>query len=180
MSESPLMPAGRGPDSSARAGGAEGAGYCVFQVSGHRCALPASVVLEVALAHKLLPVPLTPPWMLGLHNLRGRPLGVVDLETLTGSTLVRSSLDPAEIGLLVLKVDGAQFAVRVDRVEGFVAAADARLAGVVGEGLEASAVRGVLALAGGEAATLLCEQEIVSRVRTIGNGRPALPVAATA
>src|SRR5687768_3632061 len=52
---------------------------CVFWLSGQRFAVDAVVVGEVVAVPQVMPVPATPDWLVGLCNLRGVALAVLDL-----------------------------------------------------------------------------------------------------
>src|SRR5262245_43307592 len=70
---------GSGKGSGRGRGARAGQYVCVFWLGGDRYALDAVLVREVVAVPALLPVPMTPPWLLGLCNLRGVALAVVDL-----------------------------------------------------------------------------------------------------
>jgi chemotaxis signal transduction protein len=50
-----------------------------FEIRGRRCALPVSVVREVAAAPAVTPVPLAPPLLRGLAPVHGRVLPLIDV-----------------------------------------------------------------------------------------------------
>lgn len=50
-----------------------------FEVSGQQFVAPIGEVSEVLLMPELTPIPLTKPWLLGVANVRGRLLPLVDL-----------------------------------------------------------------------------------------------------
>ena len=61
--------------------------YCVFNVSERRIGIPMTSVREIV-EHSLIhptPVPLTPPFVQGLFNLRGQILPFLDLSTFVGA-----------------------------------------------------------------------------------------------
>ena len=160
-----------GHDAAPRTGAAR---YCVFALGSRSYALPASVVIEVASTERLLTVPLTRDWILGVHNLRGRPLTVVDL----GRVLGDEGLPPAgdALTLLVVRLGGAQFAFAIDRVEGF--AGDESVAALeAARELEHPAVAGLIARPGGRTITVLSDGELASRVvrvaHVVRGGAPA-------
>lgn len=155
------MVEGRTPTGREAAPGSGAARHCVFALGGRSYALPAAVVIEVATTERLLTVPHTREWILGVHNLRGRPLTVVDL----GRVLGDSAMPPAgdALTLLVVRMGGAQFAFAIDRVEGF--AGDEGVAALeAARELEHPAVVGILARPGGQSVTVLSDAELVSRV----------------
>lgn len=89
---------------------------CSFWMAGQPFALDAVLVGEVLAVPRLLPVPLTPPWLLGLHNLRGIALAVVDL----GRVLDLPGEPPAPgsaLNVLVLRSEDLTVGIRIDRVD---------------------------------------------------------------
>jgi purine-binding chemotaxis protein CheW len=56
-----------------------------FRVGAENFALPVTQVLEVAELGELAPVPGAPPSVLGVRNLRGQVLPVIDLATVLGT-----------------------------------------------------------------------------------------------
>src|SRR6185295_16861246 len=57
---------------------------CTCWIGGECYAIDTVLVAEVVAVAKVLPVPLSPPWLIGLHNLRGTPLVVGDLAQILG------------------------------------------------------------------------------------------------
>lgn len=53
--------------------------YCTFFVAGHYCGIPVDRVQEVLRRQQLTPVPLAPPVIAGLVNLRGQLVTAMDL-----------------------------------------------------------------------------------------------------
>lgn len=83
----------------------------VVDVDGHRCALPADVVVEIHPAVQLARLPDAPEVVVGMVNRRGRPLPVLDLRRRLG--LPGRSLRP-EDRLVVLALPGREVALLVD------------------------------------------------------------------
>lgn len=83
----------------------------IVDVAGHRCALPADVVVEIHPAVQLSPLPDAPEVVLGLLNRRGRPVPVLDLRR-------RLGLPPRSLGvddhLVVVQLLDRQMALLVD------------------------------------------------------------------
>ncbi len=50
-----------------------------FRLGSHWCGIPLEMVQEAVVAGEVTPVPLSPPEIVGLINLRGRIITVVDL-----------------------------------------------------------------------------------------------------
>jgi chemotaxis signal transduction protein len=146
-----------------------GQNVCVFWLGGHRYALDAVHVAEVVAVPGTVPVPLTPPWLLGLCNLRGTALVVIDLPAVLGLPETFAA-DPERSGLvvLVLRVHGLLVGARIDRVEA-VYRFDAAHFEATPARDEHPAVRGLLEFGerGGFLATLLDDQEIRARLKDL-------------
>jgi len=53
--------------------------YVSFYLAGETCAVGIQRAREIVEYDTITPVPLTPPWILGVMNLRGRVVPVIDL-----------------------------------------------------------------------------------------------------
>lgn len=90
-----------------------------FELSGARCALPASQMVEVQRAVALTPLPRSPPVVEGVINLRGKLVPVIDIRTKLG--LPAQPLSPSNHMLIVQTSQGSPgavgrtLAIRVDR-----------------------------------------------------------------
>jgi purine-binding chemotaxis protein CheW len=159
--------AGSGRDS--RAGRARaGQNVCVFWLGGQRYALDAVLVREVVAVPGLLPVPMTPPWILGLCNLRGVALAVVDLGGVLDLKTPAAASSAAGTVVLVLRPGGMDVGVRIDRVEAVYRFDAARVE--PGTALdEHPAVKGLLGFdsRGGFVATLLDEGRLATRLKEL-------------
>jgi purine-binding chemotaxis protein CheW len=90
---------------------------CVFRVAGERFAVLTSIVQELVREPAVADVPLSPPEMIGIFNLRGTPTVALDAARVIGgegqnlreNTIVRQAL--------VLRLDGLNVALAVDEVE---------------------------------------------------------------
>lgn len=91
-----------------------GAVECVtFRLEGTDYAMPLRSVVEVLRMVRLTPYPEGPRWFVGMLNLRGSGLGVVDLRLRLG----RPPLDPSpEMAILVVRAGGQTFGLIVDEV----------------------------------------------------------------
>lgn len=133
----------------------------VFALGEERLALPMSAVREIVRPLPLAPVPRAPGFLLGLANLRGRVLPVLDLRRLVGAE-PREPDDATRV--LVLEWRGSRLGLVVDAVRRVLeAAADALetargaaaalatdvLAGVVRDGAEVVQVLDLEALLDG-------------------------------
>ncbi len=85
----------------------------VFRLKGEEFALDIASVREIVRAQRLTPVPLTPPFILGLTNLRGQIIPVVDVRLRLG--LEASAIDDRS-RLLVVELEGHPSGLLVDEV----------------------------------------------------------------
>jgi chemotaxis signal transduction protein len=149
----------------------EGIHACVFWLGGQRYALDTVDVLEAITLLQMVPVPLSPPWLLGLTSLRGTPLPIVDLPLVLGlpadAEASFANVGGAGLPALVLRVEGALLGGRVDRIEAVYAFEGARLEAAASSA-EHPAVRGLLDV-GRVAipATLLDHDELARRVNEL-------------
>lgn len=93
----------------------------VFQANGRRYALPHDCVQEIVRPMQLARAPLAPEPLLGLGNLRGAVLPVVDLAALLGS---KASAD-GERGRILVLADANPVGLKVEQVDGLVTTAGA-------------------------------------------------------
>jgi chemotaxis signal transduction protein len=114
-----------------------------FSVAGQRCLLELAWLQEVRPLQDLLPVPLAPGALLGVAQLRGRLLAVLDLAALLG---VEAGREPAT-RLLVLGHAAPVFAVAAGEVHGLrrLPPQDAERRSQPLEGLRPEIVRAVTA-----------------------------------
>ena len=82
-----------------------------FRVGSENYALPVAQVLEVADLGQLAPVPGSPPAVLGVRNLRGQVLPVIDLATVLGT----GRDGPAE-KLVITEEAGRRAGLAIDEV----------------------------------------------------------------
>ena len=91
--------------------------HVVFSLADLRCAVPIRNVAEIDLVPRITPVPHVPEWVLGVTNLRGDIVSVVDLGSLCGL-----AAPAAEAPRRILVVRGAPgdtaACLVVDKVEG--------------------------------------------------------------
>lgn len=52
---------------------------CLFTISGEMFAVPVIMLTEIIITQKIFPVPTTPPFVLGVINLRGTIVPIVDI-----------------------------------------------------------------------------------------------------
>jgi purine-binding chemotaxis protein CheW len=102
----------------------------VFEIDGRRFALPASSVRELVRAVAIVPLPMAPPIVEGVIDLRGQVVPVVDIRPRLG--LEPRPVEPAD-HLIIARSRGRLVALRVDRALELVAtAADGREPGAAG------------------------------------------------
>ena len=125
-----------------------GVRYLITEVAGQRMAWELAMVREIVPTRAVTRLPGAPAWVLGLLNLRGTVLTVVDLAA-------RLSL-PAGAGesVVVLDVDGRALGVRVDRVRSVAAAEEVTVEGVEAARGAEGLVSGMVRLAEGPAALM--------------------------
>jgi chemotaxis signal transduction protein len=110
--------------------------YLVAKAAGQRIAFRVDVVREIIPSRGMTRLPGTDAWVLGLLNLRGTVLTVVDLSVRFGAPVGGASI-------VVIEVDGRTFGVQVEQVESMADVADvlvtpveeARSAGGLASGL---------------------------------------------
>ncbi len=88
---------------------------CLFTVSGARLAVDVRSAREVALFDELTPVPRAPRHLVGVANLRGTVVPIVDVGPLLGRPALRA---PRSVRTLVLREGPLLAAVVVDAVLG--------------------------------------------------------------
>jgi purine-binding chemotaxis protein CheW len=82
-----------------------------FRVGAESFALPVEQVLEVAELGELSPVPGAPPSVLGVRNLRGQVLPVIDLATVLGTAPANSASK-----LVIAEQSGRRAGLAIDQV----------------------------------------------------------------
>lgn len=88
---------------------------CVFTIGGELFALDVAAVREVVTVDEVTPVPLAPPHVLGVANLRGTVLAVVDPRAVLG---LESRPAGRRLRALVVAAAGCEVALVVDDVLG--------------------------------------------------------------
>ena len=87
---------------AARGEGSSVSSWLAVESVGNRYLLPLGQSGEIFPWGGVQPVPYTQPWFLGVANLRGALIGVVDLAGLLGASSLRSEQALAESSLLAL------------------------------------------------------------------------------
>jgi purine-binding chemotaxis protein CheW len=94
---------------------------CLVKLAGSRFAVEVRYAREVVVFHEITLVPLAPPHLLGVVNLRGSVMPVVDVRPFLGleaARATRATRATRETRGLVVESDGAQAAILIDEVEG--------------------------------------------------------------
>ena len=144
------------------------AGVCLFSTEGHRFALDTAAVGEVTTTTAMLPVPMVPRPVLGLFNLRGTPVAVVDLLVLLGVRQTPVSASRAGTTLLVLRTDRPIAALRIDRLETVLPQGSGRRVLLDESGVHAAQVGLFEPPAGGPAAILLGARPLLASLLKLG------------
>jgi purine-binding chemotaxis protein CheW len=142
---------------------------CGFWLGQQSFALPASIVGEVVPIDALTPVPLAPPAVRGLFNLRGTPVAAVDL----GVALGLHDLPPADeprpgqpLTVLVLRAGELVVGAIIRRMEMVVPAGRGQYRSRGETGEESPLVTGFLEIAerGALLMTVLAAEEVLVRI----------------
>lgn len=88
-----------------------------FEVGGQELVAPMGEVSEILATPDVTPIPLTKPWLLGVANVRGRLLPLVDLAKFLGIES-RSRLKSKKV--MVIDQDGVFSGILVDQVLGML------------------------------------------------------------
>ena len=89
--------------------------YVIFFLNEEIYAVSAKYVTEVIVPLRLAPLPKTPEWVLGIANLRGKIISVIDLPRFWNKQ--NSSSSPkSKLILLNSKIDDSQIAFAVDKL----------------------------------------------------------------
>jgi purine-binding chemotaxis protein CheW len=139
----------------------------LFELDGHRCAVPAACVDQVINAVTIHPLPGAPEIVSGVINVRGRIVPVVDLRKRLG---LPSRPLRASDHLVLVRLDDQRLAFVVDRALGLESAA----VGEVQSGIAPSPSSGVAKLAEGLA--LLCDPGSILTGQEVGALGTALSI----
>jgi purine-binding chemotaxis protein CheW len=102
-----------------RSGESDAPRYLVIEAGGQRFALELTAIREIVPARAATRLPGSPPWVIGLLNLRGAVLTVVDLAIRLGLESIEGE------SIVVLDVEERALGVRVDHVLSVANAEDA-------------------------------------------------------
>ena len=90
---------------------------CVFMLAGEPFAVALDATREIVTIDECTKVPLAPPMVLGVMNLRGTLVPLVDVRTVLG---LPAGANRPRLALLLV-AEGLQFAMAIDRVVGLAA-----------------------------------------------------------
>lgn len=88
--------------------------YLLFLSSGLLLGVSAGDVVEIITNHSITHLPLMPDYILGIINLRGQIIPIVDISLLFGQSKQENSC------IIILNCDGTQLGILVDAVEKMV------------------------------------------------------------
>jgi purine-binding chemotaxis protein CheW len=120
--------------------------YLVVEAGGQRFAWELTAIREIVPARAVTRLPGSPTWVLGLLNLRGMVVTVVDLAARLGLAA------GAGVSVVVLDVEERRLGVRVDRVWSVANAEEATVEPVEAARAADGLVMGMVRLADGPAA----------------------------
>lgn len=103
--------------------------HVVFRLGSRTMAIPLAAVSEIARPPKVTRLPHVPAWVLGIANLRGDIVSMLDLEGFLSGKVGRSSHEQRMLALRPAG-DEVRTAVLVDSVDGIQAFEDARISRV--------------------------------------------------
>jgi purine-binding chemotaxis protein CheW len=166
-------PDGRGPDGDEL----DSVDYVTFDMEGERYAFPMSRVQEIIRMPELVRVPLGPPSLEGLANLRGRVLPVVSLRTCCALAAVEHD----ETTRVIVVDGGVPLGFVVDRVASVVSVDPECVepADTVQATVHSDVLVGVIKSDGGDMTTVLDVDQLVGaqfamlKRHATGDGRPA-------
>lgn len=87
--------------------------YCTFHVAGQFYGIPVEDVREVIMNQSRTPVPLAPPAVLGMMNIRGRIVSAIDMRTVLRLPDTGRPQEPVH---LIVRHQGEEVGLVVDRI----------------------------------------------------------------
>lgn len=110
---------------------------CLVSIGEDYYAIPVSMLTEILISQKIFPVPTTPPHVLGVINLRGNIVPIVDIRPALG---LPQQSDPAQIA--VIKHGAVTLGIIVDNVSEVISVRESSLLALPDEiGLKSTANR---------------------------------------
>lgn len=98
--------------------------FLVFSLGGEEYAVPLLTVKEVIAVPDLTPLPQTPPHFLGIMNLRGQVISVIDMRiklgmkptSTTETVVIICDIGPRGVGIVVDRVDSV-FSIQESEIQ---------------------------------------------------------------
>jgi purine-binding chemotaxis protein CheW len=91
--------------------------YLTFQLNGQMYGVPVASVREINRVVEVTPIPQTPPFVVGVMNLRGKVIPVIGLRQKFGLSAVENS---KETCIIIIEAELGQVGVIVDAVRSVV------------------------------------------------------------
>lgn len=88
--------------------------YLLFVSDGLLFGVPAEAVVEIITGHTVTKLPLVPPYLRGIINLRGQIIPIVDIRQMLNHGACDSDC------VIILQVDGTPIGIQVDQVQKMV------------------------------------------------------------
>jgi len=101
---------------------------CLFSMGEDLYALPVEVLTEIIISQKIFPVPTTPPHVLGVMNLRGSIVPVVDIRP---ALALPRQTTPSQIA--IIKEGAVTIGIVVDHVSEVVAVPSSKVLAIPAE-----------------------------------------------
>lgn len=139
--------------------------FVAFEMGGERFGLEIGCVREVALLPEVTPVPSMPEWLVGVVNLRGEVVPVVDLQTALGASEGRTGGDR----MIVVEIETRPVGIvvaGVPRIERADPAAVEPAPDLVASRLKRDFVRGVVKK--GEGLVILLDMSAIINAEELG------------
>lgn len=105
--------------------GEEGKRYLSFTLGTEDYAIPLLAVKEVIAVPEITPIPFTPPHFLGIMNLRGQVISVIDLRTKLGIQPKAA----AETAIIICDLDSLSLGVVVDSINSVLCPGESEISG---------------------------------------------------
>jgi purine-binding chemotaxis protein CheW len=140
---------------------------CTFRIGGQLFGLDVGAVGEVFQVERVVRVPLAPPGVLGLTNLRGAAIAVVDLAAVLGLQVGEQTAPIDGRGpALVLRLQGLRCCANIDVVESVAPVRSGAIAESDAVG-EHPAIAGFLPLADGRVVSVLDIEVLTEHVQRL-------------
>ena len=131
----------------------ESRNYLTFVTDGLFMGVDARCVVEILNNYTITPLPMTPDYILGIFNMRGAIIPILDISLKLGKTMSEENL------LVVINYEGNQVGILVDSVDQMVEIADNKILPMPSRSPQ-QLVSGMCPMPNGEGTLLIldCEQ----------------------